>query len=152
LTKALEPLDVRGKQSRTSVERLADGFGTRVRTMSMIEVLERRGALSARQARVGARVYQAYVLGVCGAQDSEASGNGSDPGGYRDAQLNSLQEYRELRDAVGGRLWSVVFAVCCEDWSPSRWANERGGGMDPKGANALLRIALDMAADAFGEV
>lgn len=139
--------DPRRKPSRLSVERLADGFGERVRVMGMVEVLERRGTLTGRQARAGFAIYRCWALGICGARDSEPAGNGADPGGYTDAQMDAAREYRELREAVGGRLWPVVFAVACEDWSPARFANERGGGMDPKGAIAVLRIALDIAAD-----
>jgi hypothetical protein len=138
------------KPSRLTVERLADGFGERTRVMSMCEVLERRGTLTPRQARAGVRIYQCWALGICGARNADASGNGSDPGGYTDAQLDAATEYRLIRDAVGGRLWPICFAVSCEDWSPSRWTVERGGGMDPKGAIALLRVGLDTAADVIG--
>jgi hypothetical protein len=148
----IDPADPKRKASRLSVERLSDGFGMRTRVMSMVECLERRGTLNARQARAGVAIYQAWALGIMGARDAEASGNGSDPGGYTDAQLDAAQTYRELRDAVGGRLWPVVFAVACEDWSPARFANERGHGMDPKGAIALLRVALDTAADCLGDL
>jgi hypothetical protein len=142
--------DPRRKPSRLSVERLADGFGERVRIKSMIEVLENRGTISARQARAGVRIYQCWALGICGARNADASGNGNDPGGYTDAQLDAAQEYRRIRDAVGGRLWSVCFSVACEDWSPSRWANERGGGMHKAAAVQMLRIGLDEAADVLG--
>lgn len=151
MTKALPLLDVRGKQSRTSVERLADSFGTRVRVMSMVEVLERRGSLTSRQARAGTRIYQAWALGIMGAHDSEATGNGADPSGYSDARLSAASEYRMIRDAVGGRLWPIAFSCCCEDWSPARFANERGGGMHKAAAVELLRLALDLAADCLGE-
>lgn len=139
--------DPRRKPSRLSVERLADGFGERVRVMPMVEVMERRRQLTPRQCRAGLAIHRCWALGICGARDSEASGNGTDPGGYTDAQLDAAQEYRLIRDAVGGRLWSIAFSVSCEDWSPSRWAVDRGGGMNPKGAIALLRVALDIAAD-----
>jgi hypothetical protein len=146
----LPPEDPR-QTARLSVERLADGFGTRTRVMPQVEVLARRGALSARQARAGSRIYAAWALGICGAHDAEAGGGGTaDHAGYRDAQLDAATEYRRIRDAVGGRLWSLVFSVCCEDWTPSRWANERGR-MHKLGAVELLRVGLDMAADAIGE-
>jgi hypothetical protein len=143
--------DPKRKPSRLSVERLADGFGERTRVMSQCEVLERRGTLTPRQARAGIRIYQAWALGICGARNADASGNGNDPSGYTDAQLSAIQEYRLIRDAVGGRLWPIAFAVSAEDWSPSRWANERGGGMHKAAAVELLRLALDIAADAIGD-
>jgi hypothetical protein len=142
--------DPRRKPSRLTVERLADGFGERVRVMSMCEVLERRGTITSRQARAGIRIYQCWALGICGARDAEASGNGSDPGGFTAAQMEALREYAMIRAAVG-RLWSVVFAVACEDFSPSRWANERGAGMHKAAAVELLRLGLDYAADAIGD-
>jgi hypothetical protein len=144
--------DPKRKASRLSVERLADGFGERTRVMSQCEVLERRGTLTPRQARAGSRIYAAWALGICGARDSEASGNGSDPGGYTDAQMDAAREYRLIRDAVGGRLWSVVFSVACEDWSPSRWSVDRGGGMHKAAAVQMLRLGLDEAADALGDM
>jgi hypothetical protein len=144
--------DPKRKQSRLSVERLADGFGMRTRIMSQCEVLARRGTITPRQERAGIRIYQAWALGVCGARDSDATGNGSDPGGYTDAQLQALREYRMIRDAVGGRLWPICFAVCAEDWSPSRWAVDRGGNMHKAAAVELLRLALDIAADTLGDV
>lgn len=144
--------DPRRKPSRLTVERLADGFGERTRIMSQCEVLERRGTISPRQCRAGIRIYQAWALGICGARGSEPGGNGNDPGGYTDAQLDAAREYRMIRDAVGPRLWSLVFSVACEDWSPSRWANERGGAMHKAAAVALLRHALDLASDFLGDM
>jgi hypothetical protein len=147
----LPPEDAR-RTARLTVEQLADGFGTRRRVMSAIEVLERRGSITPRQARAGARIYATWALGICGAHDADAGGGGSfDAGGYRDAQLDAATEYRRIRDAVGGRLWPLVFAVCAEEMSPSRWANERGGGMHKLGAAELLRHGLDLAADAIGD-
>lgn len=144
--------DDRQRHNRVLVERLADGFGSRARVQSALERYERRGQISARQARAGERIYAAYALGVVGARNGEASGNGSDPGGYTDAQIVMAQEYRIVRDAVGPRLWSVCFSVCVEDMTCQRWANERGHAMHPNSALALLRVALDTAADALGDV
>lgn len=144
--------DARRLHNRVVVEKLSDGFGSRARVQPALERYERRGQLTPRQARAGQRVYEAYSLGIVGARNGESTGNGSDPSGYSDAQLAMAEEYRLIRDAVGGRLWSLTFSVCCEDFSCARWANERGGGMHPNGALALLRVALDTAADALGDV
>lgn len=146
----LPPEDAR-QTARLTVEQLADGFGTRTRVMSQCEVLERRGSLTPRQARAGARIYASWALGICGARNSDATGNGSDPGGYTDAQIDAASEYRRIRDAVGGRLWPLTFHCCCLDWSPSRFANDLGAGMHKAGALALLRHALDLAGDAIGD-
>lgn len=141
--------DPKRKPSRLAVERLADGFGTRTRIKPMVEVLENRGAISPRQARAGIRIYQAWALGIAGARDADATGNGSDPGGYTDAQLDAAREYRLIRDHVGPRLWPIAFACVVEDFSPARFANERGRGMHKAAAAELLRLALDLAADAM---
>jgi hypothetical protein len=144
----LQPEDAR-RTARLTVEQLADGFGTRGRVMPQIEVLHRRGALTGRQARAGGRIYATWALGICGAHDADAGGGGTaDYGGYRDAQLDAATEYRRIRDAVGGRLWGVVFAVACEDWSPARWANDRAN-VHKAAAVELLRVGLDMAADSL---
>jgi hypothetical protein len=144
--------DARRKPSRLSVERLADGFGERTRIKPMAEVLENRGTISPRQARAAARIYAAWALGVMGARDSDATGNGSDPGGYTDAQMDAAREYRMIRDAVPPRLWSITFSVAVEDYSPSRWANERGGAMHKAAAVELLRIGLDYAGDVVDDL
>jgi hypothetical protein len=115
--------------------------------MPQVERMYRRNLLTARQCWAGIRIYSAYALGIVGARDGDGGGNGSDPGGYTDRQLDAAREYRELRDAVGLRLWSLVWHVTCSDWSVERWANEMGRGMDRKGAIALLRHALEVAAD-----
>jgi hypothetical protein len=144
--------DPRRKASRLTVERLTDGFGERTRVMPVLEVLERRGTLSSRQARAGSKIYELWALGIMNIRDGEPTGNGSDHDGYVVAQLEAAQRYREVRDAIG-RLWPCCFAVVIEDWTPQRWANERGGGerMHKLGAVALLRVALDIAADWLGD-
>ena len=147
----LPPEDAR-QTARLTVEQLADGFGTRTRVMPQAEVLFRRGTLNARQLRAATRIYASWALGICGAHDADASGGGTaDYGGYRDAQIDAATEYRRIRDAVGGRLWPICFSVACEDFSPARWANERGGGMHKAAAVQLLRLALDYAGDALGD-
>jgi hypothetical protein len=147
----IDPADPKRKASRLSVERLSDGFGMRTRVIGMCEVLERRGTLTARQARAGTRIYQCWALGIMGARDADATGNGSDPGGYTDAQLDAAREYREIQQHIGLRLFPLVFAVCCEDLSPARWANERGHGTHKAAAVALLQHALDQVADLLGD-
>lgn len=121
------------------------------RAQPAIERMERRGVLTRRQARAGARVYEAWALGIVGARDGEAGGSSvHDPGGYRDRQIDAATEYRKLREAIGLRPWIVVFHVCCEDWSIDRFANECGRGMDRKAWAGVLKLALDTAADYLG--
>jgi hypothetical protein len=120
------------------------------RSQPSIERMLRRGQISRRQAIAGQRVYAAWALGICGARDADASGNGSDPGGYTDRQLDAAREYRQIRQAVGLRLWPVLWHVACDDWSVDRFANERGNGMDRKQLMGCLKMALEMAADHLG--
>jgi hypothetical protein len=42
--------------------------------------------------------------------------------------------------------------VAVEDYSPSRWANERGGAMHKAAAVELLRIGLDYAGDVVDDL
>lgn len=131
------------------LEAATDAPGVHVaRVQPTIERMERRGLISRRQAAAGYRIYACWALGIVGARDGDAGGSTvHDPGGYRDRQLDAATEYRRIREAVGPRLWSICFSVSCEDFSPERWANERGHGMDRRGAIALLRVSLDIAAD-----
>lgn len=142
----------RNQHSAMAVERVTDSPGAfHARAMPVVERMCRRNLLTARQCWAGLRIYAAWAEGVVGARDADAGGcTVHDPGGYRDRQLDAAGEYRRVRDAVGPRLWPCVFAVCCEDWDVSRWANERGRGIDRRGAIALLRVALDTAADHLG--
>ena len=134
------------------LEAASDAPGVMVaRAAPMVELLERRGTLSRRQARAGAFVYECWAIGIAGARDAEAGGSTvHDPGGIRDRQLDAATAYRRMRDAVGPRLWPITFAVTVEEWSCARWANERGRGMHKLGAVALLQTALDTIADHLG--
>lgn len=134
------------------VERVTDApGGYHARAQPSLERMVRRGHLTPRQAAAGQAVYSAWALGIMGAHDAESGGcSVPDPGGLRDAQLDAATCYRRCREAVGGRMWPVLFAVSCEDWSVERFANERGGGQDRKGWIGVLRVALDTAADALG--
>jgi hypothetical protein len=142
--------DVRKKPSRLTVERLADGFGERTRVMPALEVMQRRGALTPRQADAGRRLYEDWAIGICGARNSEPGGNGNDPGGYADRQLDAATRYRKAREAVGPRMWPCLFSISCDEWSIERFANERGGGTDRRGWAAILKLSLDVLADFYG--
>jgi hypothetical protein len=131
------------------VEAASDAPGVMVaRVQPAIERLARRGLLTRRQAAAGERIYRAWALGIVGARDGEAGGSSvHDPGGVRDRQLDAATEYRRIRDAVGVRLWPIVWHVACDDWSVDRFASEIGNGMDRKQWMGCLKIALDQAAD-----
>jgi hypothetical protein len=142
--------DPKRKASRLTVERLADGFGERTRVMPALEVMQRRGALTHRQAEAGRRLYEDWAVGICCARDSEAGGSTvHDPGGFTDRQLDAARRYRQARDAVGARMWPVLFHVSCLEWSAERFSNECGRGTDKRGWAAILKLALDTLADFY---
>lgn len=120
------------------------------RVQPTLERMLRRGQLSMRQALAGQKIYACWALGIVGARDGEASGNGTDPGGYSDRRIDAATEYRKLRNAVGIRLWPIVWHVACDDWSVERFANECGAGMDRKQWMGALKMALSIAADHLG--
>jgi hypothetical protein len=143
--------DPKRKASRLTVERLADGFGERTRVMPALEVMQRRGALTHRQAEAGRRLYEDWAVGICCARDSEAGGSTvHDPGGFTDRQLDAARRYRQARDAVGARMWPCLFAISCNEWSIERFANERGAGMDVKQWRGVFKVSLDILADFYG--
>lgn len=145
------PAEDARQTARLTVEQLADGFGTRTRVMSSLELMRRRGMLSERQFRAGARVYEDWALGIVCARDADAGGGSMhDPAGLTDRQLDAATAYRKARDAVGGRMWPCLFHVSCLEWTVERFANECGGGTDKRGWAAILKMSLDILADHYG--
>jgi hypothetical protein len=133
------------------LEAATDAAGVSVaRVQPALERMARRGQISRRQMLAGERIYRAWALGIVGARDSDSGGNGSDPGGYTDRRLDAATEYRRIREAVGMRLWPIVWHVACDDWSVDRFASEIGNGMDRKQWMGCLKLALDTAADHLG--
>lgn len=134
------------------LEAATDAPGVSVaRVQPSLERMARRGLISRRQMLAGERIYRAWALGIVGARDRDAGGcTVHDPGGYADRQLDAATEYRRIRDAVGLRLWPIVWHVACDDWSVDRFASEIGNGMDRKQWMGCLKIALDQAADHLG--
>jgi hypothetical protein len=133
------------------LEAATDAPGVSVaRVQPVLERMARRGQISRRQMLAGQRIYAAWALGIVGARNGEASGNGSDPGGYTDRRLDAATEYRRIREAVGLRLWPITWHVTCDDWSVDRFATEIGNGMDRKQWMGCLKIGLDQAADHLG--
>ena len=121
------------------------------RVQSVAERMRSRGQISERQFQAAERIHRAYCLGLLGVRDSESGGSSAhDPGGIRDRQLDEATLYRRIREAVGLRLWKIVFAVAVESITVDRFANERGGGMDRKQWMGCLKVALDTAADYLG--
>lgn len=141
----------REQHSVVVIERRTDVHAHGARVMPILEKYARRGTLNARQCRAGEMIYECWSIGIAGAHDSDAGGSSMpDPSGIRDKQLDAATEYRRVRDALGLRMWPVVWAVCVEDMSVDQFANERGGTMDRKQWMGVLRVALSIAADHLG--
>lgn len=118
------------------------------RSISPIERYKRRGQLTLRQVRAAEMLYRAWALGIEGARADSPGCSASFPGGLSDAQVQAVRSYENARSGLGKRLWPLVFAVICEEWSCERFANERG--RNATATMEVLRLALDMLADIFG--
>ena len=118
------------------------------RVVSPVERYLKRGQLTGRQGNAAERLYRAWATGVAGAK-LEAPGCVSySPSGWADAQIQARRVYEAARDHVGGRLWPLVFHVCCMDWTVERFAND--AGRNSTSTMEVLRYALDMVADSMG--
>lgn len=123
-------------------------FSRGLRVVSVVERQERHGHLTHRQAAAARQLYNDYVFGVCGVHDREAATGTGGTVGYSDSRLDAAGRYREVRERVGGRLWPLLYAVAIDDVSVPDYARVRG--LNPTSTMALLRVALDMAADCLG--
>lgn len=120
-----------------------------LRAQPAVERYKRRGQLTLRQVRAAELLYRAWALGVEGARTGDAAASSAwTPGGMGDAQVQAVRAYETARINVGKHLWPLVFAVCCEDWTADRFANERG--RNSTATMEVLRYGLDMLADSFG--
>jgi hypothetical protein len=143
----------RASDSRLEIEareQTAAGFviSRGVRVVSVLERMERVGAITHRQGCTGRQIYRDFVMGICGARDRDAaSGNGS-PAGYTDAQIDAVTRYRMVHDALGPRLFPLLYAVVLDDVSVPDYARVRG--LNRTSVTAILRLALDMAGDVLG--
>lgn len=117
----------------------------RVRAGSSLELLGKRRSLTLRQFKAGARLEASYRLGVMGLHG--CGDGGLSVGGFSDARLAAAQDYAQARDALGGRLWPVVWGVVCGDQSVQEVAFERQ--INPTACMALLKLALDLLADHY---
>lgn len=118
------------------------------RVQPAIERYLKRGQVTGRQARAAETLYRAWAVGIQGARLPAPGCASYSPGGWRDAQVQAARVYENARNHVGKRLWPLLFAVCCEDWTADRFANERG--RNSTGTMEALRYALDMLADSLG--
>lgn len=129
----------------TSAGHVAE-YGARVQPA--VERYARRGQLTLRQVRAAETLYRAWATGVEGAKLESRGCTVWTPSGWSDAQVQAFRSYDAARQHVGKRLWPLVFAVCCEDWTADRFANERG--RNATGTMEALRYGLDMLADSLG--
>jgi hypothetical protein len=122
-------------------------YGARVQTP--MQRYLRRGRVTGRHAVAADRLYGCWAISQ-GARLDDPGGACYSPGGWTDAQVQATRSYVAARDHVGGRLWPLVFHVCCLDYPVDRVANEVLRGANPTAVMALLRHALDELADCFG--
>lgn len=110
---------------------------------SAIEVLERRGHLRPRQAIAAKRLSNTYALGVIGVKREGAGGGLT----LTEASVSAKRDYERARDALGPRLWPIVWRVVCGDLSVAELALETR--QHPSAAMALLKLALETLADHY---
>lgn len=121
--------------------------GARVQTP--MERYLRRGQVTGRHARAAETLYRSWAT-MSGAKLDPPGCVAYSPGGWTDAQITATRSYEAARAAVGPHMWPLVYHVACLDWTVQRVANEILGGRNPTGIMEVLRIALDIAADALG--
>jgi hypothetical protein len=119
----------------------------RVSSVSALEAMARRKVLSARQMAAGRRLSASYNLGIVGLHQSTGCAAQMPPH-YMDAKVSAATDYERAREAVGGRIWPVLWAVVCGDQTIHEISGERG--LNPTAAMTTLKIALDMLADHYG--
>jgi hypothetical protein len=119
-----------------------------LRRVSVLERMERVGAITHRQGCAGRQLYRDYVMGVCGARDRDAATGSSGTGGYADAQIDAVTRYRMVHDALGPRLFPLIYAVVLDDVSVPDYARVRG--LNRTSVTAILRLALDLTGDVYG--
>lgn len=117
----------------------------RIRQNSVIDALEKRGSLSARQAMAARRLWSCYALGVVGIR-SRDSGTRSQ-NSYIEATIAANHAYHAVRETLGPRLWPIAWEVCCDDRTVQEVAT--GRKQNPTAAITLLRLALDLAGDHY---
>jgi hypothetical protein len=122
------------------------GYGAR--TISPIESLHRRKAVTDRQYRAAGRIYAAWAFGVHGVRQPARGCTAWAPAGIADSQLAALGDFREVHAAIGARLWWVIPLVVLDECTVSQVARDRL--QHPSTVMELLRIALDTAADHYG--
>jgi hypothetical protein len=161
LTRSLVPPDrLRHDPDRTLAEPsavTAGGFVARyrARVMSPIELMERRGLLTWRQAHAGRRLYRSFALGIELARDRDAGGGAWSPAGLTDAQLGAAADYEASRRACGPLDWRLVEAVVLLEVPVRDWVateHHSNSGRTIAYETDRLRRALDrIAADQDGE-
>lgn len=156
LTRSLVPPDrLRHDADRTRAEPSAVTTGGmvashRARVMSPVELLERRGVLSWRQAHAGRRLYRSFALGIELARDRDAASGGAwSPGGLTDAQLGAAADYEASKRAVGPFDWRLVEAVVLHEMTVRHWVaieHHSNSGRAIAYETERLRRALDRIA------
>lgn len=117
----------------------------RIRQSSVIDALERRGSLSARQAAAARRLWSCYALGVAGIRSRDPGTRSQNS--YIEATIAANHAYHAVRDTLGPRLWPIAWEICCGDRTVQEVSTERK--QNPTATATLLRLALDLAADHY---
>lgn len=118
----------------------------RVQSLTALDAMMRRKVLSARQAAAGRRLASSYALGIVGLRHSTGAGSHMPPA-YMDARVAAAKDYESARDALGGRLWPVLWSVVCGDEVVSEVAKRRKS--NPTAIMAVVKLALDTLADFY---
>lgn len=85
------------------------------RAQPPVEWLVARGMLSQEQAQAGRALHECYALGVCGARNSDRTGNGSKGFGLGDAQMIAIADYRRALARVTPEQRGVLVRVVAWD-------------------------------------
>lgn len=119
-----------------------------LRRVSVVERMERVGAITHRQGCAARQLYRDYCIGIVGARDRDAAVGNRSPAGYTDTQLDAASRYRMVRDRLGGRLFPIVYAVVLDDVSVPDYCRVRG--LNRTSMTQVLKVALDIAGDVLG--
>lgn len=138
---------------RHTVEEPSDVAGQpRDRVQRMIDRMERRNQITARQAEAGRRYHDDWELVQRTAERAEPGGAGMPlgrrPAEMNDERLDAAKRYRLATQAIGPRLSPLIVAVVLEDRSVEKFTN--GDAKRVCRFMGQLEHALDVIGDSYG--
>lgn len=122
--------------------------GTNHRVVSPLETYRERQLITTRQFNAGGALYTDWALGVCGVNDRDGGGSGSQVVGLSEAQLMALQSYDGAMKRLDRRQRELVLGVVCHENTIAAIAPQRAD--DPEELMKLLRSSLALLGDAYG--